>query len=93
MVKSGRDKGNMAEDVNVIYQRKEETQRKINKRGLQGTKMNQKKKKQKKKKHSKRITLTHVHKQKDNIQLTLGEMMTKDQGKLLHIKRMNKMEE
>jgi hypothetical protein len=88
MVKSGRDKGNMAEDVNVIYQRKEETQRKINKRGLQGTKMNQKKKK-----HSKRITLTHVHKQKDNIQLTLGEMMTKDQGKLLHIKRMNKMEE
>jgi hypothetical protein len=45
MVKSGRDKGNMAKDVNVIYQRKEETRRKINKRGLQGTKINKKKKK------------------------------------------------
>jgi hypothetical protein len=72
MVKSGGDKGNMAEDVSVIYQRKEETRRKINKRGLQGTKLNKSKKK-----HIKRITLTHVHKQKDNRHLTPGEMMTK----------------
>jgi hypothetical protein len=61
MVKSGRDKGNMAEDVNVIYQRKEETQRKINKRGLQSKKMNKNKKK-----FNKQITLTCAHKQKDN---------------------------
>jgi hypothetical protein len=61
MVKSGRDKGNMAEDVSVIYQRKEETRRKINKRGLQITKMNKSKKKL-----NKQITLTRAHKQKDN---------------------------
>jgi hypothetical protein len=61
MVKSGGDKGNMAKDVSVIYQQKEETRRKINKWGLQGTKMNKSKKK-----HSKQIILTHVHKQNDN---------------------------
>lgn len=70
---NGGDKGNMAEDVSVIYQQKEETRKKINKRGLQGTKMNKSKKT-----HNKWITLTHVHKQKDNIQLTPGEMMTKE---------------
>jgi hypothetical protein len=61
MVKSGGDKGNMAKDVNIIYQQKEKTWRKINKRSLQGTKMNKNKKKL-----NKQITLTHAHRQKDN---------------------------
>jgi len=45
MVKSKRNEGNMTEDVGVIYQQKEKSQRK-NKRSSQGIKMNKGKKRQ-----------------------------------------------
>jgi hypothetical protein len=44
MVKSKRNEGNMTEDVGVIYQQKEKSQRKNNKRSSQGIKMNKGKK-------------------------------------------------
>jgi hypothetical protein len=44
MVKSKRNEGNMTEDVCVIYQQKEKSQSKNNKRSSQGIKMNKGKK-------------------------------------------------
>jgi hypothetical protein len=44
MVKSKRNEGNMIEDVGVIYQQKEKSQRKNNKRSSQGIKMKRAKK-------------------------------------------------
>ncbi len=59
----------MAEDVSVIYQQKEKSQRKNNRRGSQGTKMNKGKKKP-----DEHVNLTRAHKWKDNIQLSFGGM-------------------
>jgi len=44
MIKSKGNKESMAEDVNIIYQQREKTQRKNNKRSSQSTKMSKSKK-------------------------------------------------
>jgi len=72
MVKSKGNEGNMAEDVGVIYQWREKSQRKNNKRHSQGTKMNKAKKGP-----DKWVNLTRAHKWKDNIQLSLKVMIIK----------------
>ncbi len=72
MVKSKRNEGNMTEDVCVIYQQKEKSQSKNNKRSSQGIKMNKGKKRL-----NKWVNLTHVHKQKDNKQFSFGGMIIK----------------
>ncbi len=62
----------MTKDVGVIYQQKENSQRKNNKRSSQGIKMNKGKKRL-----DEWVNLTHVHKQKDNKQLSFEGMSIK----------------
>jgi len=62
----------MAEDVTVIYQQKEKSQRKNNRRSSQGTKMNKGKKRP-----NEQVNLTCAHKWKDNIQLSFMGMIIK----------------
>jgi hypothetical protein len=81
MVKIKGNKGNMVEDVNVIYQQREKTQRKNNKRSSQITKMSKSKKRP-----NEQVTFICAHKQKDQRQISFRSTMNEEQGQLLDIK-------